>query len=379
MNMRHLIVSAIAATVLLASCKSNDTGQLTVKGTLTNNPGKQTVYLDKVDLQGEPPRTLDTMVITPGNTSFVLKATKIDKEGMYRLRFERNGYFILLVNDRPDIEFRADWATFGDYTVNSGQSNAIRTLLRTFDQRLDGIDSLRKAVLSARNMKAPDSLQKDNENRFREYVGKTEDYLVGYADTTTSPSVALYVLGLVKGQASPEKLQPVMAGLSKRFPKNTEIGKLVDGYTQEVKAAENVNLVGKPAPEFTLPDVNGKPVSLSSFRGKYVLVDFWASWCGPCRQENPNVVKAWQANKGKNFAILGVSLDRQKEPWLKAIKDDGLDWTHVSDLKYWETPIAPLYHIEGIPFNVLIDPQGTVIAASLRGSELQAKLAEVLK
>ncbi|HRN48160.1 MAG TPA: TlpA disulfide reductase family protein [Niabella sp.] len=124
--------------------------------------------------------------------------------------------------------------------------------------------------------------------------------------------------------------------------------------------------------------MNGKPLALSSLKGKYVLVDFWASWCKPCRMENPNVVAAFIKFKNKNFTILGVSLDEDRESWLSAIKKDQLSWQHVSDLKQWESMVLPIYQFDGIPYNVLVDPQGKVIAESLRGPALEAKLAEVL-
>jgi len=137
---------------------------------------------------------------------------------------------------------------------------------------------------------------------------------------------------------------------------------------------------GTMAPEFTQNDVNGTPVKLSSFRGKYVLVDFWASWCGPCRQENPNVVRVYNKYKDKNFTVLGVSLDREtgRKDWLAAIKNDGLTWTEVSDLKFWGNDAAKLYYVSSIPANFLIDPSGKIIAKNLRGDDLEQKLKEVL-
>jgi len=136
--------------------------------------------------------------------------------------------------------------------------------------------------------------------------------------------------------------------------------------------------VGQMAMEFTQNDQNDKPISLASLRGKYVLVDFWASWCGPCRQENPNVVKAFNQYKDKGFTILGVSLDQKKDPWLKAIEKDQLTWTHVSDLKYWQNEVAVMYGINSIPASLLLDPNGKIIGKNLRGEALAKKLAELM-
>ena len=137
--------------------------------------------------------------------------------------------------------------------------------------------------------------------------------------------------------------------------------------------------VGSVAPDFTLPDVDGNPVSLSSFRGKYVLVDFWAAWCPDCRKENPNIVAAWEKYKDKNFAVLGVSLDRNRDQWLAAIEKDKLAWTQVSDLKFWDSDAAVLYCIRWIPMSFLIDPEGKIVAIGLEGEELHNKLEELLK
>ncbi|MBX9784345.1 MAG: AhpC/TSA family protein [Chitinophagaceae bacterium] len=191
-----------------------------------------------------------------------------------------------------------------------------------------------------------------------------------------SSAVSMYFLNRVLiTEMDAAKAEPMFHLLSPSL-QNSEQGKEM----ATMIALYKKSMAGVAATDFTLPSPEGADISLSSFKGKYVLVDFWASWCGPCRQESPSLVKAYEKFKTRNFEIFGVSMDDNKDKWLKAIKEDGYSWKQVSDLKKgWENAAAALYGISAIPFNFLINPEGIIIARNLRGEELEKKLDELLK
>lgn len=194
------------------------------------------------------------------------------------------------------------------------------------------------------------------------------------AESPSSPVSAYYLYRYFTYQLSLDSLKLVRGKLAPSLATNPYVMDLDAIITRLEKVA-----VGQTAPDFSLPDTSGVAVSLRSFRGKYVLLDFWASWCPYCRRENPNVVKAYEMYKNKNFTVIGVSLDKEKSDWLKAIGDDRLAWTQVSDLKFWDSAVPALYGVRGIPANVLLDPTGVILARNLYGEELTAKLKELIR
>jgi peroxiredoxin len=369
------LASLVLMLWALLSC-SDKQKNVSIRLNIKNLPKAQAVYLDVIDLEAKP-LTLDTVTAAQGDVSLELNGGAQDPESLYRIRFEQDEMYFLVIPDRQKIEMDVDWTKADQYSTNSAGSISFKNLLAGFNARLEGIDSLKNLIIAKGEVM--DSARVSMENQFREYATAAGSYLLAYADSTASPAVAMYALGMSQNLVSPEQVKPVMEGLAKRFEKYPRITKLATDFNLALTRPSQGDMVGKEAPDFELPDVNGKMMSLKSLRGKFVLVDFWASWCKPCRNENPNVVSAYQQFKDKNFTILGVSLDKEKEGWVKAIADDQLTWSHVSDLKFWDSKVVPLYGIEGIPFNVLLDPEGKVIAKDLRGSELHAKLNEVLK
>jgi len=202
---------------------------------------------------------------------------------------------------------------------------------------------------------------------------KNKQYL---AENPSSP-IAMFIFRQWAGyDINADEAEPIFLSLSEKL-RSGPAGKEM---AEKIEIAKKTD-VGRMAMDFTQNDTLGNPVSLSSFKGKHVLIDFWASWCGPCRQENPNVVKAFNNYKDKGFTVLGVSLDQPnaKDKWMKAIHDDKLTWTQVSDLKYWKNEVAVQYGIQAIPQNYLIDPQGKIIGKNLRGEALNKKLEEIFK
>jgi peroxiredoxin len=372
------LLTIVACATFLISCDNadNTAGKFTVNGQIKNAPD-QKIYLEELFFSEKNPEVLDTGEIKDGKFTVTAKAPE---EGLYRLRMEKDSAFFVLINDKSNLDFTADYdkLTIEAASVNSPANASLRKFITAIQSQRIALET-QPAILDQMTASgATDSAIAVTKQTFDKKENEYRRYIATYIDTTTDPVMAVFALGYSQS-IDPAELEKSIQGLAKRFPNHVALNSLVAQYSQMIAEYKAKPQVGSVAPDINMADTSGKPFALSMLKGKYVLVDFWASWCGPCRGENPNVVKAYNEFKDKNFTVLGVSLDKDKQQWMDAIKADNLTWHHISDLKYWNSAAVGLYGFDGIPFNVLVNPEGKIVATNLRGPALESTLLQILK
>ncbi|MFH6998875.1 redoxin domain-containing protein [Flavobacterium sp. FlaQc-57] len=364
---------ALALISTITSCSKKEEG-FTINGTIAGLD-KGTVYLENTDEKGDK-KIADSAEIQKGGV-FAFTG-KVSEPLLYtiKLKGEEYGATFLLDNENIKVEAKKD-SIFKAKVSGATQNDIYKSY---YDNEFKKIQAIAGPVY-----KFSDSLSQNGKVKLtaeqQTMMDKKWKDLQAFADDLTDKFIrknkdktaaALVISDRIVSYGTPEQVKTYYAVLSPEVQKSV--------YGKQLKEAIDLNdktAVGVAAPEFSQTDVNGKEVKLSDYKGKYVLIDFWASWCGPCRKENPNVVLAYKTYHDKGFEVLGISLDDKKNLWEKAIEKDGLTWTHVSDLKGWKNDVAVLYGVKLVPTNYLIGPDGKIVAKNLREEALQTKLKEI--
>ena len=371
MKMRTIsIMMLTVAAALVLACNGNN-----VKYDVTgcNAPDENAVvYL--VDKLTESP--IDSAVVADG--AFTMKG-KAPKEALLSVEIDGWGWRFPLINDGKPVQINLADSTCTGSALNTKLSECDKRDGAAYAEYLRFVQAflaLPKEEQAARE----DEFVRDYEAQFQKYT----DLLVGMIEENKDNLIPVAFIQNFFAVAQDKFDEFVSSDApAARHPFVQDFKRKMDEKYADEKEAENKKkaVIGQKFLELEQADPDGKMHKLSEYagQGKWVLVDFWASWCGPCKAEMPNVVDAYKKYHDKGFEVVGISFDKEKEPWVKAIKDWGMPWIHLSDLKYWDNEAHDVYSIDAIPDNLLIDPDGIVVARGLRGEGLRARLAEIFE
>jgi peroxiredoxin len=366
MKTRLLTVTAFCTALFLVSCKDSTT--FTISGTVNNPGANKKIYLlaaDSTQVAVVDSANLD------GKNTFEFKHNA-PYANLYKLRVGSSIYDIVAKNG-DEIKFTTNEADPAHAYEVSGSETSEK--IKEFN-KISNIYGEKNSKLSDEYTAKSEALGHESDSLLKVYMPVFQKNISDYSNEVlkfvaeNKKSLAgFYAATSLDQNKYEQQLVAYSDDIKDEFKDNPS----VQTFLKQMAAAKPVS-VGHKAPEFTSQSIDGKTVKLSDYKGKYVMVDFWASWCGPCRQENPNVVKQYKKFHDKGFNILGVSLDTEKKDWLQAINADKLTWAHVSDLQRFDGPTERLYHIEAIPSNYIIDPQGNIVAKNITGADLESFL-----